>query len=49
MKQTIQRLNAPEVAGNMEKAMEVMTHYKRLTEIMKEMAKRAGDRVVMKA
>ena len=49
MKQTIQRLNEPEVAGNMEKAMEVMTHYKRLTEVMKEMAKRAGDRVVMKA
>lgn len=49
MKQTIQRLNDPEVANHMEKAMEVMTHYKHLTEIMKEMAKRAGDRVIMKA
>ena len=49
MKQTIQRLNQPEVAGDMTKALEVMTHYKHLTEIMKEMAKRAGDRVVMKA
>ena len=49
MKQTIQRLNQPEVAGNMEKCMEVMKHYKELTEFLKEMAKRAGDRVILKA
>ena len=49
MKQTIQQLGKPEVAGNMERSMEVMAHYKELTEILKELAKRAGDRVVMKA
>ena len=49
MKQTIQQLNLPEVAGNAQQAMEVMKHYKVLTETLKEMAKRAGDRVVLKA
>ena len=48
MKQTIQQLNLPEVAKDAQKAMEVMTHYKELTETLKEMAKRAGDRVVLK-
>ena len=48
MKQTIQQLNLPEVAKDAQKAMEVMTHYKELTETLKDMAKRAGDRVVLK-
>lgn len=49
MKQTIQQLNLPEVAKDAQKAMEVMKHYKELTETLKEMAKRAGDRVILKA
>ena len=49
MKQTIQQLNLPEVAKDPQRAMEVMKHYKRLTETLKEMAKRAGDRVILKA
>ncbi|MBO5079769.1 MAG: DNA primase [Bacteroidaceae bacterium] len=49
MKQTIQQLNLPEVAKDPQRAMEVMKHYKKLTETLKEMAKRAGDRVILKA
>jgi DNA primase len=49
MKQTIQQLNLPEVAKDAQRAMEVMQHYKKLTETLKEMAKRAGDRVILKA
>ena len=49
MKQTIQQLNLPEVAKDAQRAMEVMKHYKKLTETLKEMAKRAGDRVILKA
>ena len=49
MKQTIQQLGKPEVAGNMERSMEIMKHYKVLTETLKELAKIAGDRVVIKA
>lgn len=49
MKQTVQKLNQPEVAGNMELCMKIMEHYKNLTETLKELAKKAGDRVVMKA
>ena len=49
MKQTIQQLNLPEVAKDPQRAMEVMMHYKKLTETLKEMAKRAGDRVILKA
>jgi len=48
MRQTIQQLSLPEVAGNAQQTMEVMKHYKELTETLKEMAKRAGDRVVLK-
>ena len=48
MKQTIQQLNRPEVTKDVQKAMEVMKHYKELTETLKEMAKRAGDRVILK-
>ena len=39
MKQTIQQLGKPEVAGNMERSMEIMKHYKVLTETLKELAK----------
>ena len=49
MKQTVQQLNLPEVAKDAQRAMEVMKHYKKLTETLKEMAKRAGDRVILKA
>ena len=49
MKQTVQQLNLPEVAKDPQRAMEVMKHYKKLTETLKEMAKRAGDRVILKA
>ena len=31
------------------KCLEIMAHYKELSELLKEMAKRAGDRVVLKA
>ena len=49
MKQTVQQLNLPEVAKDAQRAMEVMKHYKKLTETLKEMAKKAGDRVILKA
>ena len=49
MKQTIQQLSLPEIAQDIQRTMEVMTHYKKLTETLKEMAKRAGDRVILKA
>jgi DNA primase len=49
MKQTVQQLGLPEVMRDNEKVMSVMSHYKELTELLKEMAKRAGDRVVLKA
>ena len=49
MKQTIQQLNLPEISQDAQRAMEIMKHYKELTETLKEMAKRAGDRVILKA
>ena len=49
MKQTIQQLSQPEVAKDAQRAMEIMKHYKKLTETLKDMAKRAGDRVILKA
>ena len=49
MKQTIQQLSRPEVIADTQQAMNVMAHYKELTELLKEMAKKAGDRVVLKA
>ena len=49
MKKTIQQLNLPEIAKDPQRAMEIMKLYKKLTHTMKEMAKRAGDRVVLKA
>lgn len=49
MKQTIQQLNLPAVVQDPQRAMGIMRHYKELTETLKEMAKRAGDRVILKA
>ena len=48
-KRTIQQLNQPDVASNPQQAIQIMEHYKKLTETLKEMAKRAGDRVILKA
>ena len=48
-KRTIQQLNQPDVASNPQQAILIMEHYKKLTETLKEMAKRAGDRVILKA
>jgi DNA primase len=49
MKQTIQLLNSPEISKDAQRALEIMTRYKKLTDTLKEMAKRAGDRVILKA
>ena len=48
MKYTLQALNKPEVVANADKCLEVMAHFKELSELQKIMAKRAGDRVVLK-
>ena len=48
-KQTMQQLGLPEVFNNQQKTLEVMEHYKQLTETLKELARRAGDRVILKA
>ena len=48
MKYTLQALNNPEVVANADKCLEVMAHFKELSELQKIMAKRAGDRVVLK-
>ncbi len=47
MKQTLQALARPEIAQSPEKCLEVMARYKELSELLKEMAKRAGDRVIL--
>ena len=49
MKQTIHQLNLPEIKQNTQRAMEIMKHYKDLTDLLKDMAKRAGDRVILKS
>ena len=48
MKQTVQILTQPEVMQDAERCTEVMTHYKDLSDLMKILAKRAGDRVILK-
>lgn len=48
MKYTLQALNKPEIAAHADKCLEVMAHFKELSELQKIMAKRAGDRVVLK-
>jgi DNA primase len=49
MKQTLQQLHQPEVAADTDRCLEIMSHYKELSELLKELAKRAGDRVILKA
>lgn len=49
MKHTLQALSKPEVANDPNQCMEIMTHYKELSELLKAMAKCAGDRVVLKS
>ena len=48
MKHTLQALANPEIANNPQSCMEVMKHYKELHETQSIMARRAGDRVVLK-
>ena len=48
-KQTMQQLSMPEIFSDQQRTLEVMEHYKKLTETLKELAKRAGDRVILKA
>ncbi len=49
MKHTLQALTKPEIASDSEKSLKIMERYKELSELQKELAKRAGDRVVLKA
>ena len=49
MKRTIQQLNSPEVNKDAQRALDIMTRYKELTDTLKKMAKKAGDRVILKA
>lgn len=49
MKHTLQALSKPEITKDTDKCQEIMAHYKDLSELLKEMAKCAGDRVVLKA
>ena len=49
MKHTLQALSNPEVANDPNRCVEIMGHYKDLSELLKAMAKRAGDRVVLKS
>lgn len=48
MKHTLQALNTPNIANDPNRCHEMMSHYKELSEQLKDMAKRAGDRVVIK-
>jgi AcrR family transcriptional regulator len=48
MKQTLQQLRQPEVAADTNRCLGIMSHYKELSELLKELAKRAGDRVIVK-
>lgn len=48
MKHTLQALSKPEIASHPQQCLEIMTRYKNLSELLKAMAKQAGDRVVLK-
>ena len=48
MRHTLQALNKPGIAQDAEHCQKIMEHYKNLSELLKELAKRAGDRVVIK-
>ena len=47
MKELMRQLSLPEVAGDSAKCMEIMQRYKDLGEILKEVSKRVGDRIVL--
>lgn len=47
MKELMRQLSLPEVAGDSAKCMEIMQRYKNLGEILKEVSKRVGDRIVL--
>lgn len=47
MKELMRQLSLPEVAGDSAKCMEIMRRYKNLGEILKEVSKRVGDRIVV--
>lgn len=47
MKELMRQLSLPEVAGDSAKCMEIMQRYKNLGEILKELSKRVGDRIVL--
>ncbi|WP_455673839.1 DNA primase [Phocaeicola sp.] len=49
MKHTLQALSKPEVAKAPNQCVEIMAHYKDLSDLLKTLAKRAGDRVVLKS
>ena len=48
MKRTIKELSRPEIYNNAEHYIKIMEHYKNLTEAQKILAKKAGDRVILK-
>lgn len=47
MKELMRQLSLPEVASDSNKCMEIMKRYKDAGEILKEISKRAGDRIVL--
>ncbi|MGL5980314.1 MAG: DNA primase, partial [Phocaeicola sp.] len=49
MRHTIEMLNNPTISKDPTRCQEVMTRYKELSELLQEMAKQAGDRVILKA
>jgi DNA primase len=46
MKEVMQKLQSPEVMQDAARTMEVMKRYKELQEILKEISKRTGDRIL---
>ena len=46
MKEVMQQLQSPEVMQNAARTMEVMKRYKELQEILMEISKRTGDRIL---
>ena len=46
MKEVMNQLSQPDIAKDMNRSMEIMKRYKELTEIIKDVSKMVGDRVV---
>ena len=46
MKEVMQQLQSPEVMRDAGRTMDIMKRYKQLQEIMKEISKRTGDRIL---